>query len=73
MLHLTCIKLCLAFHYTWRCARDWSAVQLYLGGDWNHSLPSSIQTEGLQDLAHLLRRDAEDPTLLYLLGIVPLV
>lgn len=53
--------------------RDWSAFQLYLYGDWNRSSELFALNIGMESLAKRIRKGAEDPTLFYLLGVVPLV
>lgn len=69
--HVIAILSCLAFHFAWKCVRDWSAVQLYLAEGWTHCT-SPIDGK-LEEFAKRLRKQAEEPTLFYLLGIVPLV
>lgn len=71
VFHVATILSCLEVHFAWKCVRDWSAVQIYLDGDWARS--DAALDGDLQDLARRLRKGAEDATLFYLLGIVPLV
>ncbi|EST07510.2 hypothetical protein PSEUBRA_002589 [Kalmanozyma brasiliensis GHG001] len=69
--HVITILMCLTLHFAWKCARDWSAFQIYLDGEWNDSdFPIDLNLEGL---ARRTRKGADDPMLFYLLGTVPLV
>ncbi|SJX61618.1 uncharacterized protein SRS1_12603 [Sporisorium reilianum f. sp. reilianum] len=70
VFHVVAIISCLELHFAWKCVRDWSAVQIYLDGDWTK--PQT--TDGnLEELARRIRKGAEDAMLFYLLGMVPLV
>ena len=73
VVHIISILLCLAMHFAWKCVRDWTAFQLYLDGAWDHATEPFTLNGYLEDLARRIRKDAEDPTLFYLLGVVPLV
>ncbi|SPO24712.1 uncharacterized protein UTRI_01683_B [Ustilago trichophora] len=51
-----------------------TSTRLYLDGDWNHVVEKiSLVGDDVKGLASRIRDGAEDPTLFYLLGIVPLV
>ncbi|SPO23005.1 uncharacterized protein UTRI_01683 [Ustilago trichophora] len=56
------------------CVRDWDTLQVYLNGAWNRTTEAySLNRGDVEGLARRNRNGAEDPTLFYLLGIVPLV
>lgn len=73
VVHVIAIQCCLAFHFAWKCVRDWAALQVYLDGRWDHATDDFQMNRSLSDLARRNRKQAEEPTLFYLLGIVPLV
>lgn len=71
VFHVVAIISCLELHFTWKCVRDWSAVQNFLDGQWTKS--EATLDAKLGDLAKRIRHGADDATLFYLLGMVPLV
>ncbi|KAJ1028741.1 hypothetical protein NDA16_001906 [Ustilago loliicola] len=73
VVHVLSIQCCLAFHFAWRCVRDWAALEVYLNGEWDRSSDHFSLEGNLESLAKRIRREAEDPTLFYVLGLVPLV
>lgn len=73
VVHVLTIQCCLALHFTWKCVRDWAALEIYLNGDWLRFSDHFSLKGDLEGLAKRIRRQAEDPTLFYVLGLVPLV
>ncbi|SYW82363.1 uncharacterized protein UBRO2_04485 [Ustilago bromivora] len=73
VVHVLTIQCCLAFHFTWKCVRDWAALEIYLNGEWLRFSDHFSLKGDLEGLAKRIRRQAEDPTLFYVLGLVPLV
>ncbi|SPC66769.1 uncharacterized protein UHOD_02267 [Ustilago sp. UG-2017b] len=55
------------------CVRDWAALEIYLNGEWLRFSDHFSLKGDLEGLAKRIRRQAEDPTLFYVLGLVPLV